>query len=276
MKVKNIIIHCTATTRGRNVTAADVDRWHRARGFRSIGYHYLIRLDGTIEPGRSENEIGAHTLGQNATSIGVCYVGGLDSDGVTPCDTRTPAQRAALEKLLRDLLGRYPGARIRGHRDFAAKACPSFDATAEFRHFLPMLLCFFLSIVTLTSCRSSAKTVIQTLDTATVNRSASTDSRFSLSHISNDSLNIRVLNPRFEIRRPDSVQIVFTSSSVSIGQNKVTQTTFHDTIVIRDTLALTKTVSSSTSVTPSPRRFPNLAVILAILLLLTITVMRTK
>ena len=90
MKVKNIIIHCTATTRGRDVTAADVDRWHRARGFRSIGYHYLIRLDGTIEPGRSENEIGAHTLGQNATSIGVCYVGGLDSDGVDLLNKLTP------------------------------------------------------------------------------------------------------------------------------------------------------------------------------------------
>lgn len=130
-KITEIIVHCTATPAGRVHTAADIDRWHRARGFNNIGYHYLVRLDGTIEAGRAEAVVGAHCLGHNAQSIGVCYVGGTDAAG-RACDTRTAGQRAALLTLLRDLRHRYPGAQIRGHRDFAAKACPSFDATKEY------------------------------------------------------------------------------------------------------------------------------------------------
>lgn len=126
-----IVVHCTATMAGRDVTAADVDRWHQQRGFRCIGYHYLVRLDGRIERGRPENEVGAHCKGYNAHSIGVVYAGGLDANG-RPADTRTPQQRAALIGLLRDLRRRYSGATIRSHRDFAAKACPCFDATAEY------------------------------------------------------------------------------------------------------------------------------------------------
>lgn len=129
--VNLIVVHCTATPAGRDVTAADVDRWHRQRGFRCIGYHYLVRLDGRIERGRPENEQGAHCRGHNARSIGVVYAGGLDANG-RPADTRTPEQRAALMTLLRDLRRRYPEAVIRGHRDFAAKACPCFDATTEY------------------------------------------------------------------------------------------------------------------------------------------------
>ncbi len=129
--VNLIVVHCTATPAGRDVTAADVDRWHRQRGFRCIGYHYLVRLDGRIERGRPENEQGAHCRGHNARSIGVGYAGGLDANG-RPADTRTPEQRAALMTLLRDLRRRYPEAVIRGHRDFAAKACPCFDATTEY------------------------------------------------------------------------------------------------------------------------------------------------
>ena len=126
-----IIVHCTATPAGRDVTAADVDLWHRRRGFDSIGYHYLVRLDGRIEPGRPESAVGAHCLGHNAHSIGVCYVGGCD-ERMQPADTRTPMQRRALLRLLSELRNRYPDAQIRGHRDFAAKACPSFDATTEY------------------------------------------------------------------------------------------------------------------------------------------------
>lgn len=130
-KINEIIVHCTATPEGRDVSAAEVDRWHRQRGFRCIGYHYLVRLDGRVEAGRSEEEIGAHCKGHNAGSIGVAYVGGLDSKG-NPTDTRTPAQCAALAALLRELKNRYAGARILSHRDFAAKACPCFDATKEY------------------------------------------------------------------------------------------------------------------------------------------------
>ena len=129
--ITEIIVHCTATPRSRNVSAADVDRWHRQRGFNQIGYHYLIRLDGSVETGRPECSVGAHCLGHNAESIGVAYAGGTERGG-TPADTRTNAQKSSLIKLLTDLVSRYPGALIRGHRDFARKACPSFDATAEY------------------------------------------------------------------------------------------------------------------------------------------------
>ncbi len=130
-KIDLIIVHCTATPAGRDVTAADVDLWHRQRGFQSIGYHYLVRLDGRIEQGRDEAVAGAHCKGYNTRSIGVCYVGGCDSR-MQPADTRTAAQRDALVALLSRLKARYPQARICGHRDFAPKACPSFDATAEY------------------------------------------------------------------------------------------------------------------------------------------------
>lgn len=125
-KIDQIIIHCSATPEGRNVTVADIDRWHRARGFQGIGYHYVVYLDGTIAAGRDEQLAGAHCRGHNQRSIGVCYVGGCDA-GMCPKDTRTPAQRAALRCLVSELQQRYPGATVHGHREFAAKACPSFD-----------------------------------------------------------------------------------------------------------------------------------------------------
>lgn len=131
-EITEIIVHCTATPAGRDVTASDVDRYHRLRGFRCIGYHYLVRLDGTVEKGRPEQEIGAHCKDHNSQSIGVAYSGGVKADGVTPMDTRTQAQRLSLRRLLVELRGRYPDAKIRSHRDFAQKACPSFNATVEY------------------------------------------------------------------------------------------------------------------------------------------------
>ena len=130
-KINEIIVHCTATAEGKNFKAADIDRWPKAKGRNGIGYKHGGDLGGAGEPGRSENEVGAHCLKHNANSIGVVYVGGLASDGKTPKDTRTPQQKAALVKLLTDLKHRYPNATIHGHRDFAAKACPCFDATKE-------------------------------------------------------------------------------------------------------------------------------------------------
>jgi N-acetylmuramoyl-L-alanine amidase len=131
--IDKIIIHCTATPEGRPVTVREVDAWHRARGFAGIGYHYLIGLNGEVWPGRNIALPGAHCEGQNAHSIGVCYVGGLAKDGKTPKDTRTPAQKAAIVKLIRVFKSRYPEATVHGHREFASKACPSFDAKNEYK-----------------------------------------------------------------------------------------------------------------------------------------------
>ena len=90
--VNEIIIHCSATPEGRNFKASDIDHWHRQRGFKKIGYHYVIDLDGTIEVGRDEDEIGAHCVGHNRESLGICYIGGLDCN-LKPKDTRTEAQK---------------------------------------------------------------------------------------------------------------------------------------------------------------------------------------
>lgn len=130
-RITHIIVHCSATPEGRDVSAADIDRYHRSRGFACIGYHWVVRLDGRIESGRSESLVGAHCRGLNRCSIGVCYVGGVDAAGHSK-DTRTPAQRWALLHLFSELRRRYPKARIYGHRDFAPKACPCFDATKEY------------------------------------------------------------------------------------------------------------------------------------------------
>lgn len=143
-KIDMIVVHCTATKEGRDVSAAEIDIWHRQRGFlmpanqpgtlRSIGYHYVIRLDGSIEAGRPEEAVGAHCRGYNSRSIGIVYAGGLDSHG-RPKDTRTAAQKAAMLKLIAELLRKYPGASVHGHREFAAKACPCFDARREYSGF---------------------------------------------------------------------------------------------------------------------------------------------
>lgn len=131
-KITKIIVHCADTPEGRDDKAADIRRWHKARGFNDIGYHYVVDLDGTIEPGRDVTIAGAHTTGRNADSIGVCYVGGADTD-MKPKDTRTEEQKTALRLLLKYLVQKYPGAKIYGHRDFANKSCPSFDAKTEYK-----------------------------------------------------------------------------------------------------------------------------------------------
>lgn len=129
--INTIIIHCSDTPEGRDDTAQDIRSWHLQRGFKDIGYHYVIRLDGTIEQGRPITKVGAHCTGHNANSIGVCYVGGRTpaTEAPAPKDTRTDAQKAAMLKLVQQLRNQYniPATNIYGHRDFANKACPSFD-----------------------------------------------------------------------------------------------------------------------------------------------------
>lgn len=132
-RIDKIIVHCSATPEGRNVTVKDIDSWHKQRGWKGIGYHYVVYLDGSVHKGRDENEVGAHCAGQNTNSIGVCYIGGVMADGKTPKDTRTEAQKKALIELLKALKLKYPKAKIYGHREFASKACPCFDAKYEYR-----------------------------------------------------------------------------------------------------------------------------------------------
>ena len=129
--INKIIIHCTATPEGRTTTVADVTAWHKQRGFSTIGYHYLIGLNGEVWKGRDIAQAGAHCEGQNSNSIGVCYVGGLTTDGKTAKDTRTQAQKSALKTLISELKQKYPAATIHGHNEFANKACPSFDVKKE-------------------------------------------------------------------------------------------------------------------------------------------------
>lgn len=128
-QIRQLIIHCAATPPSSDIGRKEIDRWHRQRGFLCIGYHYVIRRDGSIEVGRHEDEAGAHAEGHNRYSIGVCLVGGVAADAKTPEDNFTPDQNAALLVLLRGLKRRYPGAEVLGHRDLpnVKKACPSFD-----------------------------------------------------------------------------------------------------------------------------------------------------
>ena len=108
---------------------------HKAKGWADIGYHYLIGLNGERWNGRNVNLVGAHCEGYNANSIGVCYVGGCDKN-MKAKDTRTDKQKAALIALLKDLRKLYPKAKIMSHRDLdrKGKACPSFDATNEYKN----------------------------------------------------------------------------------------------------------------------------------------------
>lgn len=131
-KIDTIILHCTATAFDRELTAAEVGRWHVRRGFSSIGYHFLIRLDGHVEDGRPIEQEGAHCLGHNSTSIGIAYAGGLDSQG-NPCNTLNARQIYALQHVLPWLCKRYPIRHIYGHNQLSNKLCPCFDVPTFIR-----------------------------------------------------------------------------------------------------------------------------------------------
>lgn len=129
--IDEIIMHCSATREGRDFSASDIRRWHLQRGFSDIGYHFVVRLNGSVEPGRPIDRIGAHCLNHNRLSVGVCYIGGLD-EKQRPKDTRTPAQRVALGEIVRRIRRHHPRSTVHGHREFAPKACPCFNAHAEY------------------------------------------------------------------------------------------------------------------------------------------------
>ena len=160
MKKKDIdaiVVHCSATRAGQDVRASDIDKWHKERGFKMIGYNYVIDLDGTVEVGRPLTMDGAHcnTSGisgkpYNKHSIGICYVGGLDENG-DAADTRTDAQKIALANLVAKLEMEYNIVDVLGHRDASPdlngdgqitknewiKMCPCFDVRSEF----PIAVC---------------------------------------------------------------------------------------------------------------------------------------
>lgn len=132
--IDKIIVHCSATPEGRHTTVEEIRQWHLQRGWKDIGYHYVIYLDGTIHKGRPEEVVGAHCSGYNKNSIGVCYIGGVDKDGKTPKDTRTEGQKRALREILNRLKRDYPKATLHGHNEFANKACPSFNVKEEYKN----------------------------------------------------------------------------------------------------------------------------------------------
>jgi len=126
--ITHITVHCSATKANQNFTAKDIDEWHKRRGFARIGYHYVITRSGEIQKGREEGATGAHVMNHNEGNLGVCLIGGVDDKGNAE-DNFTLDQKAALAKLLLELLTRYTRAEILGHRDWPGvrKACPSFD-----------------------------------------------------------------------------------------------------------------------------------------------------
>lgn len=145
-QVEYLVIHCSATQPDADIGRAEIDRWHRQKGWLMIGYHFVIRRDGTIEEGRKLTQVGAHTEGYNAKSIGICMVGGVkqvkdadgkdDTDGprwdLKPENNFTEDQFQSLALLILELRADgYAHAAVLGHRDFhhVTKACPSFDVT---------------------------------------------------------------------------------------------------------------------------------------------------
>ena len=136
-EIDKIFIHCSATREGENISAAKIDSWHKRRGWKGIGYHYVIALNGSIEYGRNINEQGAHVKNHNKGSIGICYIGGVEEERGKngkwiAKDTRTPKQKESLLLLLKTLKKMHVDATIHGHNEFAAKSCPCFDAYKEY------------------------------------------------------------------------------------------------------------------------------------------------
>lgn len=131
-KTDYIAVHCSATSEKQDIGAADIDKWHRAKGWQCIGYHYVIRRNGKIEEGRDKDAVGAHVSDWNDCSVGICMVGGVDADNINKAENNfTEEQFESLHELLLEMQLYYPDAKIQGHRDFpkVAKACPSFDVS---------------------------------------------------------------------------------------------------------------------------------------------------
>lgn len=134
-KIDKIIIHCSATPEFKDFDVEDIRDWHvNGNGWSDVGYHYIIKLDGEIQTGRPVKKIGAHVKGKNRSSIGVCYIGGMDKFMSEWIDTRTEKQKESLLILIKDLQDKFPGSIVYGHKDFTnKKLCPSFNAKEEYK-----------------------------------------------------------------------------------------------------------------------------------------------
>ena len=134
-KIDKIILHCSGTPELKDFDVEDIRDWHvNGNNWSDVGYHFIIKLDGTIQDGRPLQKIGAHVKGKNRSSIGICYIGGMNRDMTDWEDTRTEKQKESLLKLINDLKKRFPNTIVYGHKDFTnKKLCPSFDAKEEYK-----------------------------------------------------------------------------------------------------------------------------------------------
>jgi len=128
--VHRIVLHCSATEKGHDIDAAEIRQWHLARGWSDIGYHYCIKIDGTIQLGRQVAKQGAHVSGQNSDTIGICYVGGLYKG--LPEDTMTSHQEMSFLNLVHSLRTVFGPLTVHGHNEFSNKACPSFNVSEKY------------------------------------------------------------------------------------------------------------------------------------------------
>lgn len=125
-----IVVHCADTYPDMDIGAREINRWHLERGWLKIGYHLVIRRDGTVENGRGLNQVGAHAQGYNDRSIGICLVGGKSRTDDGPEDNFTEDQMLSLKENIESLLELYPDVKVIGHNEISSKACPCFDVDA--------------------------------------------------------------------------------------------------------------------------------------------------
>lgn len=249
-KIDMIIIHCSATKAGVDIGAAEIDRWHRERGYAGIGYHYVIRLDGRVEQGREVTHAGAHCRGWNEQSIGICYVGGLDGEG-HPADTRTEAQKEALKRLIEQLRQDYPIDRVVGHRDLSpdlnrngviepsefVKACPCFDVKTWLL-LLGLLFCLVVGLAGCGSHRSQMKSRSEQVIDSVVNRRRNIETDLQLARLQLEQCDERVeevitrrvidrrktglqqLREKHRSTSADSLLSVYHSSAITERQDK--------------------------------------------------------
>lgn len=125
-RTEAIFVHCSATKPSQDIGVETIRMWHKQQGWLDVGYHFIIKRDGTVEEGRPVDVIGSHVKDWNYKSVGVCLVGGINDKGNFEANF-TPAQMFSLDVMLKTLKGKYPQAEIKAHHDVAPKACPSFD-----------------------------------------------------------------------------------------------------------------------------------------------------